>query len=392
MKKITAVLLTIVLAFSFISCAAETPAAEESPSAPAASPEASATPSESAPASAEPSAAGTVGYITDEVDHHAREPYDIVYMYAAPSNLTQYMMECMTNLSERLNIKVTELTANGDGDKYVTNIETVALTKPDGIISDMNYEYQARLLEVYTEVGIPFISLFNSVMNDQKQEIVPVVMMNHKLNGQKQLEFLAENYKQYWGDVDQKDIGLLAMNFSLNADLQARVDGGVGKFEELFPGNPVFINDAVSGKMDAQTAYDLSSSTISANPEVKYWFVISCVEDMSIGVARASESLGRKDSILITGSGSSVLPKEWDAGYEGNWVANFAVSNYQYAVPVLCGLIAIIDGRATAETLWPEFHREGDPCAQLVVGQDMITKDNYKQYFKDIEKSFGIES
>jgi hypothetical protein len=111
---------------------------------------------------------------------------------------------------------------------------------------------------------------------------------------------------------------------------------------------------------------------------------------MSIGVARAAESLGKENSVLITGSGSSVLPGEWDAGYEGCWVANFAVSNYQYAVPAICGVIAMIDGRATAETLWPEYKRPGDLAAQFVVGQDMITRENYKEYFSEIEKGFGL--
>jgi ABC-type sugar transport system substrate-binding protein len=406
MKKLTAIILALTVCLSMAACGDKSPGDSEtssgggvSPSETQTPPDSGASPDAETPPPTEPAdtpdgppAAGClIGYITDDVDHQARDTYDIVYMYSAPSNLTRYMMECMQNLSERLNVNVTEMTANGDADLFVNNIETVALTEPDGFVMDMVYEYQARIMEILENVGIPYISLFNSVLDGDDRELVPVVMMNHLLNGQKQVEFMAENYKTFWGgDVDPGEIALLVLTFSLNLDLQTRGVGAETKFNELFPGNAVFVNDASTGSMNAQTAFDLSNGTIAANPNIKYWFVANVVEDMAIGVARAAESLNKTDSILITGSGSSVLPGEWDAGYEGCWVANFAVSNYQYAVPALCGLIAIIDGRATSETLWPEYKRAGDVSAQFVVGESMITHDNYKQFFSDIEKSFGI--
>lgn len=390
MRRTIALLLVILIVFSLTACKETPPASEPVDSVPPTSTAPTQTPP---PAQVQaPDATGTVGYLTDDVEHFARDTYDFVYVFSNPSNLTMYMTECFETLGERLNYKLTTATANGDANLYVNNIIPAVLIKePDGLIIDMPFEYQDRLREILDEAGVPYISLFNSVTDENGYEIVPVVMMNHYLNGQKQVELMEESRTKYWGEIDTSKLGLIALTFSLNADLTTRGRGAVDKFKELYPNNYIFEADAATvGYITGQTGYDLTSSAISANPDVEYWFVASCVEDMSIGAARATEALGKTDCVLITGSGASVLPGEWDAGYEGNWIGNFAVSNYQYAVPAACGLIALCDGRATPETLWEDLKRPGDKAAQFVVGTDTITRDTYKDFFRIIEEGFGI--
>ena len=397
MKKALAIILALVLVFALVACNKET---EGNNSAPPSNSNSANSPAPSDSPSAPPDVAvqdigatGEIGYITDDVDHEARDTYAFTYVFSNPTNLTMYMTECFEKLGERLNYTITTATANGDANLYVNNIiPAVLLTEPDGLIIDMVFEYQERLREILDEAGVPYIALFNSVTDDDGYELVPVVMMNQYLNGVKQVELMHDSREEFWGaDVDTSKIGLIALGYSLNADLTTRARGAMDKFTELYPGNTIVDADATTvGAMNAQAGYDLVSSFISSNPEVEYWFVSSCVEDMSIGAARATEALNKTDSVLITGSGASVLPGEWDAGYEGNWIGNFAVSNYQYAVPAVCGLIALADGRATPETLWEDLKRPGDTAAQFVVGLETITHANYKEFFIAIEESFGI--
>jgi ABC-type sugar transport system substrate-binding protein len=358
-----------------------------------ASPAESAVPAEStAPVeSAMPSATGgTIGFLTDDVDHQARRTYKIGYFYTAASNLTKYMFECMTNISDRLNVDVADYTSENDNDRYLNNLEIAALAGVDGFICTIDPNINDRAYELLEELGVPYLSLFNAVTDANGAEIVPVVMMNQYLNGYMQVQYMYEHYMEYWGEIDTSKIALLVMAFSLNPDLETRSQGAQDYFKEVLPDNPIFIGDTASGSLNMQTSYDESAAIISANPDIEYWFCACVVEDLAMGVARVAEDHGKTDCLLATGSGSSVLPGEWDAGYEGCWIGNFAVSNYQYAVPALCGLIAMIDGRATAETLWPEYKREGDKCAQFTVGEYVITKPTYKSFFKEIEESFGI--
>ncbi len=399
MKKAITLILATILVFSLAACGSQpaqpsNPAATQAPAAtkaPAAT-NAPAASGEETPAPAK-TTSGTIGYITDEVDHYARDPYKFVYVYNSPTNLTNYMFQCMTNLGTILNFEITESSSNGDVNLYISTLETVILTEPDGIVFQCDYEIMDRAVEVLDESGIPYLSLFNSVLDDNGNEFRPVVMMNQYLNGGKQCEYLASVYKDYWGDIDTSKLGQIVLTWSLNNDLITRQVGAQDKFKELFPDNAdlMFTADAVSvGKMNADSAYNLAYGIISAHPEIEYWFINSVVEDMSPGAARATEALGKDDRTLITGSGSSVLPDEWRSGYVGNWVANFAVSNYEYAVPAVCGLIAMADGRTTMEDLWSDLKRPGDTCAQFVVGTDMITHDNFEAFFKSIEESFGL--
>ena len=339
-----------------------------------------------------PDATGTIGWFTDEVDHFDRDTYDFAYVYSNPSNLTNLMTGWFERMTEMYNFNLTTATANGDANLYVNNIVPAVLaTNPDGLIIDMVFEYQERLKEILDDSGVPYIALFNSVRDESGNSLVPSVIMNHYLNGQKQTELMHESRLEYWGEIDTANLGLIALVNTVNADLVMRQRGSIELFEELYPGSPVFEADSVTiGAMNAQAGYELVSAIIAGNPQVTHWFITSCVEDMSIGTARATEALGRTDSSLITGSGSSVLPGEWEAGYEGNWIGNFAVSNSQYAVPAVMGLIALADGRATPETLWEELKRPGDIGAMFVVGTDTITRGSYQELFAQIEAGFGF--
>jgi hypothetical protein len=118
------------------------------------------------------------------------------------------------------------------------------------------------------------------------------------------------------------------------------------------------------GHINSETGYELASQFISANPDVEYWIIIGCVEDYSQGAARFVETMSSQDKILITTVGSVILPIEWDSGYDGAWKSCYAIADMSYAGPAACGLIALADGRATFDTLWPERRAEGDlaPC------------------------------
>jgi hypothetical protein len=54
------------------------------------------------------------------------------------------------------------------------------------------------------------------------------------------------------------------------------------------------------------------------------------------------------------------LPAERNNGYQGSWVSASVISDYQYTIPAICGLIALMDGKATADTLWSSKRAAGD--------------------------------
>jgi ABC-type sugar transport system substrate-binding protein len=222
---------------------------------------------------------GSIGYVTDEVDHWGRDPYDFVYYTFGPSNLADQTIRALRQLGEVYNFNVSDLTANGDMDAYITNLQTLLLTEPDGILSDIQPEYMQRVAEIINEDGTPCVSVFNRVTDTENRELLPCVVMDQYYNGQRQIEWLSENYTKYWGDsIDTSGIALLTLAWSSSIELYTRTEGATDTFNKLFPGQPVIESDAVTESLSSEGGYKLANSVITAHPEVKYWFISAFVE------------------------------------------------------------------------------------------------------------------
>lgn len=222
-------------------------------------------------------------------------------------------------------------------------------------------------------------------------ELIPAVVMDQYYNGRRQMEFLHSVYKDYWGDIDPSEITLLIMDWSSNMEFVKRSDGALTKWKEFFGDQTYYYGDCASESLSAEAGDSVANSIISAHPEVKYWFIVSTVEDIALGTSRAVEALGKEDSVLMTASGAAILPGEWGNGYDGCWIANYAISPFFYSGTGVFGLIAMMDGRATKSTLWPDQFQEGDQAARFMLQADMMTLANYKSYLGDVVRSFGVE-
>ncbi len=401
MKKTISIILALILVCSLVACktnneqaaeseAPSTSAASES-TAPETAEETDASPGEEEAAAETPASTGTVGYITDDVDHNARDTYKIAYLYLDALTLEKAHFEAMTNMQERLNIEVTDFSAKNEADVMLTNIEVCAFNDFDGMVIEPNADIHQAIYDTAMETGLPFIYTVNAFRDENGANMVPVTVLNQYKNGNTQMEWMYEHYTDYWGDdIDTSKIALMTLEFSTNPDLKTRSQGVKDKFAEYFPDNEIIVGDVSQYGYSAQYAYDQCAALLAANADIEYWWIAGATEDFGQGGARAVEAAGREDSVLIVTSGANVLPIEWDAGYDGIWVASYAVYNYNYVVPALCGLVALIDGRATHETLWAEIRDPNDIATAYIAGDQMVTVDTYKTVQEDIKVEFGI--
>jgi ABC-type sugar transport system substrate-binding protein len=393
MKKILALVLVLTMTLALVACGGSA-GSKQPQNTGAPSPSASQTPAQQPaenPSGSENPGSGTIGYVTDEIDHWARDPYHIVYYNYRPSNVTFQITDALEELGKVYNFTIEQLSANGDADAYVNNLHTILLKEPDGLIIDITQELSARVSEICTEYEVPAICVFNKAEDVNGSLLIPSVIMDQKYNGRTQMDFLVSVYKDYWGDIDPSKIALLIMDWSQNMDINTRAIGAKERWDELFPNNRYFYGDTAADKLSAEAGFNVANSILSANPDVEYWFIVATVEDVALGTGRAVEALGLTDRVLMTSSGAAILPGEWDAGYDGIWIANYAVPPFMYAGIATFGLFALIDGRATTETLWPEFLQEGDRAARYMANAQMMTLDNYKDYLGEIARSFGVE-
>jgi ABC-type sugar transport system substrate-binding protein len=401
MKKALAVLLALLMALTLFACNTAQPSASPSPSAsaPAAT---SAAPSASAPASASPSAAAAsaakdpsetsdeLGFFKSGVDPASRKTYNILFAYPYTLLLFTNLATTLGEIAPRLNIKVTTTTGEHDVDKYLENITTMADQKLiDGIVIIFDSSAIQRIHEVCTETGLPFVALLNADRDpDTQSEVAPCVGSDDYQVGETETQWLYDNYSKYWTDADKTQIALISTNASVRPNLNLRAQGSEAKFKELLPGNKIFQLD-MTQDVTQDAAFNQASALFSAHPEVKYWWVTNSIETHAQGVARAIETVGVQDKVLMVDVGSDILTSEWDTNYDGCWKACLATSNYQYMSAAACAVVSMLDGKSTPESLWASQRAQGDKCTFLNLPNQMITKDTYKDYFNNFAQMAG---
>ncbi len=408
MKKAISILLALLLVFTLFACTnkdAETTDAESagtSEEASATSEDASATSEDASVETGEDSEtpaaleditvnADLVGYFEDGIDPQSRRTYNFINMYPLTLDLYVYATECLEEYAERLNYTVTTSTTENDFDMYIQNIEIFAQEGDvDGFIIVIDVSTSDRIKEVLDETGIPYIAWCNSVRDENGSNIVPCIGLDHYGASKLTMEWLYDNYKTYWGDIDTSKIALLNTNSSTNPDLNSRAVAAEETFNALIPDNAgVFEVDIVSD-YTMENAYNKASPIFTANPDIEYWFSTNTIDIFAGGVARAAEALGIDDNVLAVCVGQSALVKEWDeAGYDGCWAACYAVSNYTQVVPAASALVAIIDGKATWDTLWTAQRAEGDLYTFLAAPGDVVSIDTYKDWHNKYAEAIG---
>jgi ABC-type sugar transport system substrate-binding protein len=303
-------------------------------------------------------------------------------------NITDAMVE----LEPILNIKITDYCANSDIDELIQNIEIYADQGVDGFVIVIDATANKRIKEVLDGTGIPYIAILNSVRDENGREIVPLIGMEGYTIGHMMTQWLYDNYKKYWGDIDSSKIGMLNYTFSPNIDFHERHLGNIEKFNELLPGNSdlIFPADGVSGGLNEQTGFDLASATFAAHPEVEYWFVPSCLELYAVAAGTAAENLGIEDRVLITTANSDVLSALWESGYDGCFKSCIATHALQYAAPALSGLVSLINGTSTFETLWSTIRKPTDLYTYYEMKVDILTIDNYQAFFSRVRAESGL--
>lgn len=384
MKKVAVIILVMILAVSLMACGNVKSDAEASPSA---SVSEAASPSNS-PA-AESNENDTIGYITDQADHFNREPFKLASLALNTSTTyTQMINDNLTKWGEVLNYDITIYNANMDYDGYINQIDVLAGQGYDGLICGVDDTLNSRVYELCKENGIAFVGGPTAFTDTEGHILWPSVNQDEYGNGAMCMDWLTENYAQYWKDsIDQATLGLIVLDFSVVSGIHAREPGVHDAFVKAFPNaaNNYFTGDLVSleNGFSVAGAKQMTETIMTAHPEMKNWFVVALVDDWAVGATRAVETLNKQGNALVVSVQADAFINEIETGNTGStYVAACAVSTAEFTGYMAANLVAILEGRATAETIWPEWVRTGDAYPCIDVPGTMITKDSYKEWLE----------
>ncbi len=399
MKKTAALILVIIMLLSLFACAEKQTAAAPSESAQASASE-NGTPSTESETDASQSAAvetgaaegtGTVGFITDEVDYFARDPYEIAYIYALSVPINPNVIGVLEKLGEKMNFNINSYCAEGDMAKYIDLTETCIDTGTDGFIFMPQNDIILRADELCTEADVPLVVMLTAYTDEDGRNLRPIVGPNCYDAGASVTEWAVNNFKDYFPDAELSDIGYMTINFSVAQEFMERTQGAQDKYLQLHPelADNLYDVDLADIGFSIDAGYDKAAATMSANSDVAYWILFGAAEEFAVGAARAVESLQKEDSAIVVSTGCDTCFDLWaNEGDTPCWVATVPVYKTDLAVPIACGLVALMDQRATYETLWADMRKEGDFATQYNIPVDVVTRDTYLDYIAQSEAVF----
>ncbi|MDR1821886.1 MAG: substrate-binding domain-containing protein [Oscillospiraceae bacterium] len=389
MKKILAIILMLALLTSLFACGKP---AEPTPSAPVITDTPAGPGSELPPT---PPAAEKIGWYPDALAASAgREKYKIAYISIAMTDqLHSALNNALKEWCAKLNCDYVSFDAKADYDAFLSGVETYATQGLDAIIIDVDVSAQQRTREICDEYGVVWFPAMSPFMDEANEKYVaPAVVLNSYTCGRNQIDWMFANYQKELGapETDASKIGYIFLDWSPHPEIHLRITGATDRYTELYPDlaatNWIPIDVLPGGPENSEGAFDLVSAYLSTNAsKFDYWFIGSATDEFAIGAARAVEQLGLADKAIISAiMGGSVI-EEWNAGTATPWKSLITVPLVVLAEPMLCGLLAILDGRATYESLWQDSVPAGQTYGILEFAPQEFTAANKGDYFTSVD-------
>lgn len=391
MKRITAILLAIIMATSLFACSSSNSNSASNESDSASSAEASASDSTaSAEASAsisidssdDTSTQSTVGYLTDDVDYFARDAYHVTYIYAVAVPLTAKTGDKLLELGEKMNFTVTQIDANNDMGKYIDAIEQEIGTGTDGFIFSPQTDVLVRMDDLCKEADLPYVSLMTPYLDEDGNNLCPTVQFDGIAAGTVLADWAVDNYSNYFNDVDLTSFGFMVMGFSVDQTFIDRSDGFMNELKAIRPDleNNIIYVDCIDSGFSIDSGYNKAAATLSAHADINNWIIFAVSEEFNVGACRAVEAAGKIDDCVVISTGCDAVFLEWDDGNSPQWISTIPIYNTDLAAATAAGIVALMDGRATSETLWEEVRAPGDIATRFNITLEVVTKDTYKDF------------
>ncbi|MCQ2452835.1 MAG: hypothetical protein MJ075_06860 [Oscillospiraceae bacterium] len=429
MKKLIALLLVALMAFSLVACGgspaetkpAETPAADaETPAADAEAPDADAeTPAAAGNVVATPNmnADGSINYdlicnYDPNYDYSQNPQYRVCYMAHSADIMYSQSAECYEIWAGKMNMQWDGfVSAGADSDQFLTNLQTYLDQGTQLFIMDPDmtiYPAIQGIIEPYVEAGEAY---WMSQMGEARDWVNiteqlpygelyrPFAGFEYYGGGQICGETLVNWWKETYPDADISEVGFAALDLSLSPALHDRMQGAYDVFasQEGVTEDQLFIIDTVANGITVQGGLDCMTPVIATHTNLKYWLVFGLIDDTAIGAANACELAGIGDQCAVMSIGGPGFQTQMDAGQAGAYRFCYAIPYLMFAEPIIGALYAQVNGWASADELWPSWVKdydhggEGHNYAVYLLPSWVISADNYASLFAWCDMYAGVE-
>jgi len=325
-----------------------------------------------------------------DVDHFARDPYTISYVYGNSAPINIGFIQALEAFGKKMNFTVKATGADFDPARVLEIIQTDIDLGVDGFLINVMSETYPRQHEMLTEAGIPYMNVMGPYFDSQGRNMSPAVAFDGYKAGADLTRWWLDNFTDYFSGAELSQIGYMIVTFTVALEFTQRSDGALDTFRDLHPEleSNIFYVDLIN--FGIEIAYDQVAATISANAGIEYWVIFAVAEDFAVGANRAVESLNRVNNSMVMCTGNDIAFEEWGNNATPQWVALVPVWKTSMMGASAEGILALVDGRETPETLWADRRQANDFATLFYVDSEVVTRDTFRDFIARTDAQFGI--
>ena len=375
-KRILAILLVLVMAFSLFACDTkkDQPTATPNPGTPGN------TDTPDGPVSNGATGPKELGFFDRDYDYTQHEKFKVAYLVSAAGVMYDSFDTAFTTWAEKLNVNYTGMWAPAEttNEAFISGIETYADMGYSGLILDTDPNLGGTIANILDAAGILWMlgmaqardySLPYSFEGEASYGplLTPNVGFNNVAVGTATAEGLLDWKEANFPDVAWENVAFISIGYSLSPQLHERTLGnkmvwaqrtGLGTYSPTGELKNFLYADSANGAGFDQVAATNLVTQILANPPagIEVWLVFGAFWDFAAGADTAFDNLGLRDHACVTtfGAGANATAL-WDAGDDTAVRIALETASPVFAEAIFNGLWAMMAGFATPDTLWPEW-------------------------------------
>ena len=275
MKKILALLLALVLVFSFAACNSTS---EE-------------TTNEENTENTEGTTGGfTVAYVCKDLSQE--------WFIVESAKIEEY---CKANGATEYITVDSEM----NEEKYLDGVQNMIEQKVDMlIVCPPDQNLSQKTVELCDAAGIPVIAVDDPLV-DGDTLLAPAIQLSAYSVGESMGEWLANYMTTTFEDLEaiKGESAVLCLAADTVSSVVPRTDGQIDSFVAALPD---WEEKVIRADYDTTTdgGYEVMAAQIAANPTVKYWFVMAVNDEGALGAVRAIEAAGIDADACVVGCGA----------------------------------------------------------------------------------------
>ncbi|MGI6776474.1 MAG: arabinose ABC transporter substrate-binding protein [Acetivibrionales bacterium] len=251
-------------------------------------------------------------------------------------------------------------------DTYLSALDNVITQGVSGLLVCVPDQKLSKVtVEKCNAAGIPVIACDDALQDENGNFIAPFVGIDAKQIGRDMSKWTVEYVKANNKLADPSTTGLLLLTMDTVSSCVPRTEGQLEVWNEELPDFPkenIFKSD-YNG--ETEKGFNAAAGTITANPQIKTWIVMTPNDEGAAGATRALEQANLDKDSIVVGLGGYLAKGEFEK---------------DYSCFIASALIDAVDIGSTSAREMMEYLLEGKEIPpDYRISAKMVTKDNYKE-------------